>query len=218
MRPPSKRIAGGSAAVDLDAELARARAGSRSALGRLLARVEPRLRMRAASEDRRGLGAGVSRSDLVQHVLLIASARFRRCRASRFGEFVCWVEAVYDKLVPQLRRNARRLKRGLGREVQGNRSTARSIEPADPGAEPPSAQARRNEAREGVNTAIDLLPDRYREVVLLHYRDRLTYKQIAVRLGIPAKSVEHYLSTAREKLRPVLRPFDDRSTADDERT
>ncbi|MCI6618388.1 MAG: RNA polymerase sigma-70 factor [Prevotella sp.] len=50
-------------------------------------------------------------------------------------------------------------------------------------------------------TVVDSLPDRCREILLLSKRDGLTYREIAVRLGISEKTVEHQISKALKVLR-----------------
>lgn len=49
--------------------------------------------------------------------------------------------------------------------------------------------------------AVDQLPARQREVLLMAKRDGHTYAEIADRLGISVKTVEHLLSRALKKLR-----------------
>lgn len=50
-------------------------------------------------------------------------------------------------------------------------------------------------------TAVDTLPPRCREVLLLAKRDGLTYNEIALRMGISVKTVEHQMSKALRTLR-----------------
>ena len=50
-------------------------------------------------------------------------------------------------------------------------------------------------------TAIDALPPRCREVLLLAKRDGLKYSEIAERMGIAEKTVEHQMSKALSRLR-----------------
>ena len=49
--------------------------------------------------------------------------------------------------------------------------------------------------------AIDALPQRCREIFLLSKRDGLTYSEIAQRLGLSQKTVEHQISKALHRLR-----------------
>ena len=56
-------------------------------------------------------------------------------------------------------------------------------------------------------TAIDTLPQRCREVFLLSKRDRLKYREIAERLDISEKTVEHQVSKALKILRRQVKDF-----------
>lgn len=62
--------------------------------------------------------------------------------------------------------------------------------------EKPSAaeHASRTQEREILRAAIDRLPARCREVVLLRYMDGLTYKEIALRLNISPETVKIHLA------------------------
>jgi len=58
--------------------------------------------------------------------------------------------------------------------------------------------------REDVRAAIEALPHRYREVVVLRDLEGFTYQQIASILGCPAGTVMSRLGRARERLRLLL--------------
>ena len=51
-----------------------------------------------------------------------------------------------------------------------------------------------------------LFPPMCREVILLHYRDRLTYREIAERLGVSETTVYRHLNSALDQLRQTLKP------------
>ena len=51
----------------------------------------------------------------------------------------------------------------------------------------------------------DLFPPVCREVILLHYRDRLTYREIAERLGVSETTVYRHLNSALDQLRKTLK-------------
>ncbi len=55
-----------------------------------------------------------------------------------------------------------------------------------------------------VNAAIDMLPDRMREVFSLKRDAGLTYREIAARLGISPKTVEVQMGNALKRLREAL--------------
>lgn len=59
-----------------------------------------------------------------------------------------------------------------------------------------------------VQAAVDQLPRRQREVLLLRVNEGLTYKQIAARLGLTQRSVLRDLSRAYSQLRMQLDPDD----------
>ena len=51
----------------------------------------------------------------------------------------------------------------------------------------------------------DLFPPVCREVILLHYRDRQTYREIAERLGVSETTVYRHLNSALDQLRRNLK-------------
>lgn len=60
------------------------------------------------------------------------------------------------------------------------------------------------QARDVLDVAIVKLSERYRQFVVMHYFQGLTYDQIAVGTGSPVSTVRTYLDRAREKLRAEL--------------
>jgi RNA polymerase sigma-70 factor (ECF subfamily) len=62
---------------------------------------------------------------------------------------------------------------------------------------------RRQDAR-AVRRAIELLPEEFREVVVLREIEGLAYKEIAGVVGVPVGTVMSRLSRARERLRELL--------------
>ena len=63
-------------------------------------------------------------------------------------------------------------------------------------------QAQENSFREAeLWTAIELLPERCREIFLMSKRDGMTYREIAGELNLSEKTVEHQISKALKTLR-----------------
>jgi RNA polymerase sigma-70 factor, ECF subfamily len=60
-----------------------------------------------------------------------------------------------------------------------------------------------------VIAAIDRLPEHYREVVVCHQRDRLTFEQIGRLRGISAEAARKLWTRALGRLRRELATFDD---------
>jgi RNA polymerase sigma-70 factor, ECF subfamily len=57
---------------------------------------------------------------------------------------------------------------------------------------------------QAVQTAIDQLPEKYKEVLILYYMDEMLYKDIAETLDIPIGTVMSRLTRAREGLKTIL--------------
>lgn len=53
--------------------------------------------------------------------------------------------------------------------------------------------------------AIDVLPERYRTVIILKYFSNMTIREIAYAMNIPEGSVKAYLSRARGELKANLK-------------
>lgn len=71
----------------------------------------------------------------------------------------------------------------------------------------PDEALEKTETKEAVIAAIDTLPDIYRESVLLHYMEGMTYPEIAAFLDIPESTVTGRLQVARNRLRDELMPL-----------
>ncbi|MYC14921.1 MAG: sigma-70 family RNA polymerase sigma factor [Gemmatimonadetes bacterium] len=71
----------------------------------------------------------------------------------------------------------------------------------------PDEVLEKTETKEAVTAAVDALPDIYRESVLLHYMEGMTYPQIAAFLDIPESTVTGRLQVARNRLRDELLPL-----------
>ncbi len=73
-------------------------------------------------------------------------------------------------------------------------------------AENPAEELLSAEQKELFLTAIDLLPDEHRAVVLLHYLEDFDLAEIAGITGVPLGTVKSRLHHARQKLRQQLAP------------
>ena len=71
----------------------------------------------------------------------------------------------------------------------------------------PDEALEKSEKKEAVLTAVDALPDIYRESVLLHYMEGMTYPEIAAFLHVPESTVTGRLQVARNRLRDELMPL-----------
>jgi len=55
-----------------------------------------------------------------------------------------------------------------------------------------------------LNRVLMQVPEAYRKVLILHKRDQMTAKQIAERLGLSERTVEHYVARALTYARNAL--------------
>ena len=64
-----------------------------------------------------------------------------------------------------------------------------------------------NELREIINTAINKLPGKSKQIYQLAWEENLSHKEIAEQLGITPKTVENHVGIALRKLRESLNPY-----------
>jgi RNA polymerase sigma-70 factor, ECF subfamily len=95
----------------------------------------------------------------------------------------------------------------LVNECLNVRRAQRPSEPIDPNlvaGSSPLEDVERKERRREVQAAILQLPIEYRDVIVLHYFNGLTYEDISDTLGVPQKTVKSRLYTARQRLAAAL--------------
>lgn len=63
------------------------------------------------------------------------------------------------------------------------------------------------ELREIINSAIDKLPQKSKQIYLMAWEQNLSHKEIAGQLGITPKTVENHVGIALRKLRESLNPY-----------
>jgi len=64
-----------------------------------------------------------------------------------------------------------------------------------------------NELRVIIETAVNRLPEKSRQIYQLAWEDNLSHKEIAKQLGITPKTVENHVGIALRKLRESLKPY-----------
>jgi RNA polymerase sigma-70 factor (subfamily 1) len=163
-------------------------------------RIDPRVRVR------------FDESDLVQKTFERAcDPTTPLCRGQSDGERLQWLLAIernilfdnYDHEQAQ-KRDARRDQRE--QDLQGLRQALDDSTVAWEGVLPPdslpspSEQVVQNEEFERLSGAIQKLPEREREAILLRYREQLSIADIAARLGVTEGAVSGLLRRATERL------------------
>ncbi len=102
------------------------------------------------------------------------------------------------------------LKSLRSRRVRALFSLRRPEAPPEPTTEP-VAQAIASETRGEVAVALEQLPPRFRQLIVLRYFDDLSYKEIADAMRMPIGSVMSGLSRARDRLKRSLKEMEPRT-------
>ena len=100
------------------------------------------------------------------------------------------------------RRRTRILPLELPADEEGE---TRSMEPREPGPDP-FEELTRQRLRSVIDSAIEKLPDDYRELISLRHYGELPYEEIAELKGMPLGTVKNKLFRARQALRDLLPP------------
>lgn len=180
------------------ATLLRASRGETAALDALVRQVRPAvekqlLRYPLSDDDR---------SDLLQATLLQIIRRVGSFRGD--SSFSTWLFRVTANealmLMRSQRRHRARLVEGMDFEELGRLPASDGSR--DEGRADVAAIVQERDA--AVRAALEELPEEYRDVVSLHYRDDLGLQEIADRLGATESAVRSRLHRARTRLRTLL--------------
>jgi RNA polymerase sigma-70 factor (ECF subfamily) len=185
------------------AELARARAGSKEALGQVLQACREYLLCVAARElDDADLRAKEAASDVVQNTFLDAHRDFGQFGGQTEGEFLAWLRGLLRHNVSNCRRRWRSEMRDAGRESRLDSHDSAVAPPAP--APSPSSWAVREEDRESLERALARLPDDQRQVLHLRYREERSFEEIGRLMNRSANAAQKLWARAVERLQQEL--------------
>jgi RNA polymerase sigma-70 factor (ECF subfamily) len=189
--------------------LKQARAGDEAALGELLELYRSYLSILARLQIGRRLQGKVDAADLVQDTFLQAHRHFPDFRGTEEAELVSWLRQILAGLVANLvrrflgaKRRDIRLERELADELErSSQALDRGLAAAH---STPSQRASRREQAMLLADTLRLLPEDYREVIILHHLEELTFPEISVRMGRTVDSVKNLWARALAKLRGLM--------------
>jgi RNA polymerase sigma-70 factor (ECF subfamily) len=200
------------AAGDPDTEelLDRAGMGDRLARQELLARHRTRLRQMVELRIDRRMAARVDPSDVVQDALADAAGRLSEYLKTRPIPFYPWLRHfAWERLLQLHRFHLRSQRRSVDREqlrildLPGDSEAILAERLVQSGTNP-SDGLLRDELRARVRNALEALPPRDREVLVLRYLEQLSTGEIASVLGIREAAVKARHRRALERLRSEL--------------
>jgi RNA polymerase sigma-70 factor (ECF subfamily) len=197
-------------ASSLERLLPLARAGEPLALGKLLERYRGYLALLARLQIGRRLRGKADPADLVQETFLAAHQNWGRFRGTTESELLAWLRRILAAKTADLmrsylgsRRRDVRLERELAAELD------RSSQVLDGGLlarqDSPSQQAARREQGVLLTDALGLLPEDYREVLILRHLEGLSFPEVAQRMGRTLDAVKKVWTRALDRLRHSLK-------------
>jgi RNA polymerase sigma-70 factor (ECF subfamily) len=188
--------------------LHRARAGSREALGQILEACRAYLYTVAGAKRDFALQAKASDSDLVQETFLEAQRDFAQFKGVSEEELMAWLRQILLNNMANFTRSFRDVeKRSIDREVrQGPDSAAFDLaEKMVANDLSPSGIALAKEQAHKLQIALERLPDDYRQVLLLRYKEQQAFEEIAGQMNRSANAVRKLWTRAVERLQDEMR-------------
>lgn len=190
--------------------LQQARSGSVEALGELLngcvqylgaiaeRELDPQIRTRAGG------------SDLVQETLGEACQAFSRFNGATREELLAWLRQILLNNLKGVHRDQRAAKRNPVREVAlPNPFASSHVEFAFASNErSPSSVVAERELAEQALKLVESLPEQYRDVILLYFRDHRSFAEIAAETGRSVDSVRKLWDRGIDLLALQMKPRD----------
>ena len=209
------RVSGGQAArasrnpAEIERLLQRLGDGDREAFAELFEIYRSWLKERLAARIGPDLARKVDASDIMQETYLTAAKHAEHFRGTTVESFLQWLSVIASRRITDAYRHYLAYeKRNVRREVSlaaGEDSALRAAYALLPdGTLGPVHRVSTAELRQQVRSAIEQLPEHYREVIRLRYFEGLKLEQVAQRLGKSKGAVVMLLSRAAEKLRALL--------------
>lgn len=178
-----------------DAELvASARAGDSHAFATLVGRYEARI-VRLV----RGMVPESDTEDVTQEAFLKAYRKLGNFDGR--SSFYTWLFRIASNTAMDWRKKERHRRHAPLPEGPEGEDQAPSSEPG------PQSAVMRRELAARIDAAIEALPDKYHEILVLREIEGLSYEEISERLGMSKGTVESRLFRARERLREKLAPW-----------
>lgn len=199
--------------MDTDQLLDLAANGDSAAATELLTRHRDRLRRMVQLRLDRRLAPRLDPSDVVQEALVEAHKRLAGYAQSRAIPFYPWLRGLaWERLLDLKRRHLLAQRRSVYRETAtldlSGDSKMILVERLAAASATPSDDAIRREVNARIERAIENLPPRDREVIVLRHLEELGFSEIVAVLGISEDAVYSRYRRAIERLHRALHEGD----------
>lgn len=195
--------------LELEKLIDLAKSGDAEALGELLTCYRKYLVFLARAQAQDNLQAKLDASDIAQEVCLFAHQGIAQFRGTTSMEFAGWLRGVLGHVVAmQLRKyfgtqkRDARLEQSIDQRLASVSGFLHSGLAAD--ITSPSQNFARNEVFLRMASAMESLPDDYREVIMYRHLDALPFAEIAKRMERSIDSVEKLWVRGLTKLRQTM--------------
>lgn len=192
--------------AEMEQWIAEARSGNRAAMDQLFGVCLPYLRIAAHQDLDAELRARLDASDVVQETLIEAYRDFPQFRGRTEKSLLAWLRQIlHHNLDNERRRHIAASMRSIRCEVPLNKVTLnrlRSNAQSEWGS--PREHAHAQERREEFELAMRRLPDHYRQVLLLHSGEDLTFAEVGERLHCSAEAARKLWGRAAKEFAFVL--------------
>ena len=183
--------------------------GDEAARQRLLGFCRPILRRMVAGRLDKRLAARVDPSDVVQETMIDADRKLARFLRQPTVPLLVWLRKIAaERVIDSHRLHLGSQCRSVIREYRESQpfdgSPPELIELIAKGTTSPSGELMREEEIERVRAAVDGLPERYREVLVMRHFDQMEPDEIAQVLGISPGAVRARIFRALLRLRETL--------------
>ena len=143
-------------------------------------------------------------TEVAQEAFIVAFRRLEGFRGD--SQLWSWLYTITRRLaLHEVKRGARRPELSLDEPaLRDEAGSASRLDLVEAELEEPEARIERRELREELAEAMQSLPVRHREILVLRHFEDLSYKEIAERLSIPEGTVMSRLFHARKKMALAL--------------
>jgi len=186
--------------------IAEARRGSRAALDQLFEACLPYLSIAAHQDLGTSLRSRIDAADVVQETLIEACRDFRYFRGKTEKSLFAWLRQIlHNNLTNERRRHISAAMRSIRCEVPLNKAVLNRLQDiAQSEWASPREQAQTQERNEALERALRKLPEHYRQVLLLHTWEELTFAQIGERLNCSAEAARKLWGRAAKEFALVF--------------